>query len=153
MNARLAEVMRRARETATKARTAEEARQGRLAAVAETAVAGADERMRAIRRASRINAMARGGEARARKMGAMPPSGWTSDDRSEIEALYAEAIRLEELTGVAHDVDHVTPLSRGGLHIAANMRVITAHANRSKGAKTESPEPYCGDDQVGKLPR
>ena len=153
MNARLAEVMRRARETATKARTAVEARQGRLAAVAETAIAGADERMRAMRRASRINAMARGGEARARKMGAMPPSGWTSDDRAEIEALYAVAIRLEELTGVAHDVDHVTPLSKGGLHLAANMRVTTAHANRSKGAKTESPGPDRGDPEAERPPR
>ena len=135
MNARLAEVMRRARENAAKARTAEETRQGRLTAVAKTAVARADERLREMRRASRLDTMVRSGEARARKMGAVPPNGWTSDDRAEIEALYSEAIRQEELTGVAHDVDHVTPLSRGGLHLAANMRVITARANRSKGAK------------------
>lgn len=148
MNPRLAEVMRRARETATKARGDEEARQGRLTALAETAVEESDGRLREMRRASRVAALARGGEARARKMGAVPPDGWTSEDRAEIEALYAEAIRLEELTGVAHDVDHITPLSRGGLHLAANMRVTTARANRSKGAKTESPGPDRGEPEA-----
>ena len=153
MNARFAEVMRRARETATKARSGEEARQGRLAALAEAAVAGADGRLREMRRSSRVVALVRGGEARAKKMGAVPPEGWTSEDRAEIAALYAEAIRLEDLTGVAHDVDHVTPLSRGGLHLAANMRVTTAHANRSKGAKAESPEPDRGDPESERQPR
>jgi hypothetical protein len=50
-------------------------------------------------------------------------------------AVYAEAKRLSEETGIPHEVDHIIPL-RGklvsGLHVIANLRVVTRSENRRK---------------------
>lgn len=40
---------------------------------------------------------------------------------------YAEARRLD------HEVDHIIPLSKGGLHCQTNLQVIPVFDNRSKG--------------------
>jgi 5-methylcytosine-specific restriction endonuclease McrA len=40
---------------------------------------------------------------------------------------YAEARRL------GHEVDHIIPLSRGGLHCQTNLQVLSVFDNRSKG--------------------
>jgi len=42
---------------------------------------------------------------------------------------YRERIRLEELTGVRHDVDHIVSLSSGGLHHQENLQVLTHRDN------------------------
>lgn len=63
---------------------------------------------------------------------AMPP--WA--DRSAIEAVYAEAQRKTQETGVMHHVDHRMPLihpSFSGLHVPWNLQVLTATQNLSKG--------------------
>lgn len=79
------------------------------------------------------------------KLRAMP--AWA--DRSQIKAIYAEARRVSEATGIKHHVDHFYPL-RGelvcGLHVPANLQIIPAHVNQSKGAKMpetlkEHPQP------------
>lgn len=53
-----------------------------------------------------------------------------------IAALYSTARYLSEKSGIEHEVDHYYPL-RGarvsGLHVFANLRVITADENRRKG--------------------
>lgn len=57
-------------------------------------------------------------------------------DFKAIRAVYAEADRMTIATGVKHHVDHVIPLNHPrvcGLHVAANMRVIPAGPNMSKG--------------------
>lgn len=68
------------------------------------------------------------------KLRAMPV--WA--DREEIKAIYAESRRISEATGIKHHVDHFYPL-RGelvcGLHVPANLQIIPAHVNQSKGAK------------------
>ena len=57
-------------------------------------------------------------------------------DLAAIEAVYVERARIAAETGIPHEVDHVFPLqgkSVSGLHVAANLRVITQRENRSKG--------------------
>ena len=59
---------------------------------------------------------------------------------SEIESLmikhrYEDARRLTEETGIAHEVDHIWPLSKGGPHLPWNLQVLTKERNRIKGAK------------------
>lgn len=68
---------------------------------------------------------------RARKYSATP--AWANTDA--ISAIYAEARRLSEETGIPHEVDHIVPLQgelASGLHCEANLQILTAAANRSK---------------------
>jgi hypothetical protein len=73
---------------------------------------------------------------------ATPP--WA--DVKAIEAVYREAARLTEKTGVPHHVDHEVPLkgvnSKGehvvcGLHVHNNLRAIPAQENRKKSNRFE----------------
>ena len=56
-------------------------------------------------------------------------------DRKAIEAIYAEARRLERETGVKYHVDHIIPVQGRlvcGLHVESNLRIITASDNCRK---------------------
>jgi hypothetical protein len=53
--------------------------------------------------------------------------------RVEIRAIYIEARRLTDATGVPHDVDHIVPLAHGGLHHPSNLRILPASLNRRLG--------------------
>ncbi len=68
---------------------------------------------------------------RARRRMAMPQ--WA--DRSAINAIYAQAVKISRETGVKHDVDHIVPL-RGknvcGLHVHWNLQILTASENKRK---------------------
>lgn len=66
------------------------------------------------------------------KMKAMPP--WA--DREKIRAFYTEAVRLTRETGIPHEVDHIYPLKSKwlcGLHVPANLQILTESENCSKG--------------------
>ena len=55
-----------------------------------------------------------------------------------IEVVYAFAKMMERTFGEPFDVDHSVPLMNDkvcGLHVEDNLRVMTAHDNRSKGNK------------------
>ena len=55
--------------------------------------------------------------------------------RSEILKMYKIAVRLSEVTGIEHHVDHVIPIHSDivcGLHVQGNLRVISGDQNRSK---------------------
>lgn len=79
----------------------------------------------------------------ARKIAAIPT---VRDDllpafQSEILAVYAEARTVTELTGVRHDVDHIFPISKGGVHAPWNLRVLLGSENQSKKDKWPKGEP------------
>lgn len=69
---------------------------------------------------------------RASKLMATPR--WADIDA--IECFYAEANRLTRETGVEHHVDHAVPLQSKtvcGLHCEANLQILEASKNTSKG--------------------
>lgn len=56
-------------------------------------------------------------------------------DAAAIQAIYAEARRLTQETGVPHDVDHIIPLQGDyvtGLHVETNLQVIARSENNRK---------------------
>lgn len=68
---------------------------------------------------------------RAQRVGAMPK--WA--DEKAMEEFYKKALWRSWSTGVPHHVDHIVPLKSAlvcGLHVPANLRVVTEHENTSK---------------------
>ena len=54
-----------------------------------------------------------------------------------IKEIYAECKRISEETGIPHEVDHIIPIARDGLHHQDNLQILTAEENRSKGARLD----------------
>jgi len=52
-----------------------------------------------------------------------------------IQEFYIVAELKTKETGIPHEVDHIIPISKGGLHHQNNLQVITRTENRSKGNK------------------
>lgn len=79
---------------------------------------------------------------RAARRQATPP--WLTDTQiAKIEAVYAEARRLSEETGVPYEVDHIVPLAGrvvSGLHVPWNLRAIPKIENNRR------PRIYKGQD-------
>lgn len=59
----------------------------------------------------------------------------TESEKEEIRKIYKECHDISESTGVLHHVDHIFPVSKGGLHHPSNLQILTAKENLSKGAK------------------
>lgn len=71
----------------------------------------------------------------ARKRNGTP--ALTSQEQAEVIALYAKARALTELIGEAYHVDHIKPLSKGGLHHPSNLQVLRGIDNIRKGNRYE----------------
>jgi 5-methylcytosine-specific restriction endonuclease McrA len=59
-----------------------------------------------------------------------------SADKKAIRDIYKQAALLREQGHDVH-VDHKIPISRGGLHIAANLQILPAILNMRKGNKLD----------------
>lgn len=86
----------------------------------------------------------RANKAKAQRMRKARMRAGSDINDPAIKAIYQEAMDWEQKLSlcVASDdpldlcvhVDHIKPLSKGGLHVAANLQVISAHLNLRKGA-------------------
>ena len=56
----------------------------------------------------------------------------TEEESAAIIEMYSLARRLTEETGIRHEVDHIHPISKGGLHHPDNLQVLTKHDNQVK---------------------
>jgi 5-methylcytosine-specific restriction endonuclease McrA len=86
---------------------------------------------RAYRAANPDKIRASNGTRRARERQAMP--AWA--DLPQIKAVYMRATELWAQTGIPHHVDHIIPLTNKlvcGLHVSANLQVLTASENSRK---------------------
>tara|TARA_R110002012_G_scaffold76218_3_gene192455 strand:+ start:207 stop:788 length:582 start_codon:yes stop_codon:yes gene_type:complete len=64
------------------------------------------------------------------------PKWLSNGDKKIMIAIYEESARLTKTTRIRHEVDHIVPLLGklvSGLHVPANLQIITMKANRSKG--------------------
>lgn len=71
---------------------------------------------------------------RASKMQATPP--WAELEQDMIRDVYTESRSLQTATGIKYHVDHVVPLQSKvvcGLHCLANLEILSASENISKG--------------------
>lgn len=76
-----------------------------------------------------IRCAANDGKKRAVRCGAIVPEGFKVETTFRF---YEEARRLTAETGVKHEVDHIIPCDRGGLHCPSNLQVLTASENIAK---------------------
>ena len=66
-------------------------------------------------------------------LGCVPPL--TPDEQLREYEIYKTRYYLTESTGIPHEVDHIIPISKQGLHHPDNLQVLTRIENRRKGAK------------------
>ena len=71
-------------------------------------------------------------------------------DLLEFDGAYDECIklaeqrlRMQELTGIAYEIDHLVPFAAGGVHHPANLCIRTAESNWRKHDKR-----YVKDDEL-----
>lgn len=61
----------------------------------------------------------------------------TKVEKAQMTAIYEKSIQITIETGVEHQVDHILPMSRGGLHHPDNLQVVTKAYNLAKKDLTE----------------
>jgi 5-methylcytosine-specific restriction endonuclease McrA len=59
----------------------------------------------------------------------------TQDQVKKILTIYEDCSMISKETGVPHEVDHIIPICKGGLHHPDNLQILTMKENRSKGVK------------------
>lgn len=99
------------------------------------------ERVYRAKPESKARSAARARKRQAAKLERTP--SWANDQL--IAAYYKEAKRLEELTGIEFQVDHIIPLQGelvSGLHVETNLQLLTRHDNGRKSNKFD-PATFC----------
>ena len=56
----------------------------------------------------------------------------TEYEEGEIKQIYAHAVRVSNKLQIPFEVDHIVPLTKGGLHHPSNLQIAPASWNRSK---------------------
>ena len=56
----------------------------------------------------------------------------TESEKLEIKKIYKECKSVTKSTGIKHHVDHIIPLTKGGLHHPSNLQILTAEENLRK---------------------
>jgi hypothetical protein len=59
----------------------------------------------------------------------------TCDDRNTIKEIYSAARRVSRCLGIQFHVDHIVPVSRGGVHHQSNLQLLPAVVNLRKSDK------------------
>jgi hypothetical protein len=75
--------------------------------------------------------------ARRRAKELKAKAAWLNQEK--IAAIYKEAVKKTQQTGVKHHVDHIFPLKSDwlcGLHVETNLQVLTYKENLAKGNRT-----------------
>ena len=55
------------------------------------------------------------------------------DERQRIRDLKRKCIQRSKRTGIKHNLDHIQPLIKGGLHKSWNLQIVTEEQNLKKG--------------------
>jgi hypothetical protein len=83
----------------------------------------------------RYKLLSRKGSAKRRATQKNNTPDLTSDQNLIIETIYLQRIRLEKRFGLQFHVDHIIPISKGGLHIPSNLQVLPAKLNLQKNSR------------------
>lgn len=59
------------------------------------------------------------------------------EELDKIYKIYERCRLISEATGIKHHVDHIMPLSKGGLHHPDNLQILTAEENLKKGDRIQ----------------
>jgi hypothetical protein len=100
------------------------------------------QRQKEYRQNNRDKARAKNARRRATKRNATPP--WA--DKAVIEAIYAEALWLQDFTGEPYHVDHIVPLKSDfvcGLHVLANLQTLPGAENIAKSNRSWPEQLPC----------
>ena len=54
-------------------------------------------------------------------------------NKRKIQAIYIKSYIKTQRTGIEHEVDHIIPIQKGGLHHQDNLQILTREQNRLKG--------------------
>ena len=77
--------------------------------------------------------------------------------RTEVNAETAFIYRLcrliSEQTGIEHHIDHIVPISKGGVHREWNLRILPASENLSKNAKFDDEWFNLTDEDIERFDR
>ena len=87
------------------------------------------------RKTNSSSVLASGARRRGRKRKALPK--WLNDcpiERKRLQSVYHLARIYASADGIKRHVDHMWPLSDGGVHWSGNLQILTAVANLEKGS-------------------